>query len=148
MSQGWMGSDFSNDELLNETSITDDYTSKVTGSETISSVDCYVIELVPKSGSNIIWGKQKKWITKNTYMQLKTEYYDDENYLLKTEIASKIKEIGGRTLPTYFELIPADEEGNKTIVEMTKAVYNITVSDSFFSQQNMKKGLVIKFPMK
>ena len=56
--------------------------------------------------------------------------------------------MSGREIPTYFELIPEDEPGNKTIVVMDKIVYDIDVSESFFSQQNMKKGMTLRFPMK
>ena len=56
--------------------------------------------------------------------------------------------MGGREVPTYFELIPEDEPENKTIVIMKKIVYDIKVSESFFSQQNMKKGANLRFPVK
>ncbi len=148
MSQGWMGSDFSNDDLLKESSIVVDYKHKIIGSEKIAGKDCYKIQLTPKEDAAVVWGKLIKWITKDSYLQLKTMYYDEDGYLVKTEKTSKIKKMGGREIPTYFELIPADEEGNKTIVVMNKIIYDITVSPNFFSQQNMKKGNNVKFPMK
>ena len=145
LSQGWMGSDFSNDDLLKESSIVLDYNHKITGSEKIAGKDCYKIEMIPKEEAAVVWGKLIKWISKDDYLQLKTMYYDEDDYLVKTEIASKIKMLGGREIPSYFELIPADEEGHKTIVEMTKMAFDIKVSDNFFSQQNMKKGNALKF---
>ncbi len=148
LSQGWMGSDFSNDELLNESSLVKDYTHKIIGSQKIAGKDCWKIELLPKENTSVVWGKQLKWISKDGYLQLKTEYYDEDNYLVKTENASKIKTMDGREIPTYFELIPDDEPGNKTIVEMKSIKFNIQVNESFFSQQNMKKGLGIRFPQK
>ena len=54
--------------------------------------------------------------------------------------------MGGREIPSYFELIPADEEGHKTIVEMVNIVFDIKISANFFSQQNMKKGNALRFP--
>ena len=104
------------------------------------------IELIPNDDAAVVWGKLIKWITKDDYLQLKTEYYDEDGYLIKTEKASKIKKMGGREIPTYFELIPEEEPGNKTIVVMDKIVYDINVSESFFSQQNMKKGMNLRFP--
>lgn len=148
MSQGWMGSDFSNDDLLNESSIVKDYTHKIIGSEVVSGLDCYKIELTPKEDAAVVWGKLIKWISKKDYLQLKTQYFDEDDYLVKTESASKIKLMSGREIPTYFLLEPADEPGNKTIVEMINVKYDIIVSESFFSQQNMKKGTAISFPVK
>jgi len=148
MSQGWMGSDFSNDDLLKESSLVVDYTHKLLGSETFAGKECYKIEMLPNDDAAVVWGKLVKWITKDGYLQLKTEYYDEDGYLIKTEKASKIKMMSGREIPTYFELIPEEEPGNKTIVVMNKIVYDISVSESFFSQQNMKKGMALRFPVK
>ena len=148
MSQGWMGSDFSNDDLLKESSLVVDYTHKIVGTETYAEKVCYKIELIPNDDAAVVWGKLVKWITKDSYLQLKTEYYDEDGYLIKTEKASKVKVMSGREIPTYFELIPEDEPGHKTIVVMNKIVYDINVSESFFSQQNMKKGMTIRFPQK
>lgn len=146
MSQGWMGSDFSNDDLLKESSLVKDYTHKIIGSETMAGKKCYKIQLIPKADAAVVWGKLVKWISKDEYMQLQTKYYDEDDYLIKTEKASKIKKMDGKLIPTYFELIPADEPGNKTIVEMKKIIYDIKVSTRFFSQQTMKKGMRIRFP--
>ena len=148
MSQGWMGSDFSNDDLLKESSLVVDYTHKIVGTETYAEKLCYKIELIPNDDAAVVWGKLVKWITKDGYLQLKTEYYDEDGYLIKTEKASKVKMMSGREIPTYFELIPEDEPGHKTIVVMNKIVYDINVSESFFSQQNMKKGMTLRFPVK
>jgi len=147
-SQGWMGSDYSNDELLDESSIIVDYTHKIIGSETISEKDCYKIECIPKKTSAIVWGKQIKWISKDSYLQLKTEYYDEDNYIIKTEIASKIKTMDGREIPTQFQIIPEDEPDQQTILIINKIIFDIDVNKTFFTQQNMKKGENIRFPQK
>ncbi|MGC8824779.1 MAG: outer membrane lipoprotein-sorting protein [Bacteroidales bacterium] len=138
MSEGWMGSDFSNDDLLKETSIVDDYTHVLLGSETINGIECYKIKLTPKPEAAVVWGSIIKWISKDRYLQLKSEYYDEDNWLIKTEYATDIKEMSGRIIPTRFELIPADKQGHKTIVRLLKVKFNLPLSDSFFSQQQMK----------
>ena len=73
------------------------------------------------------------------FLQLKNEYYDEDGYLVKTEIGKNIKSIDGRTIPTVYELIPAEKPGNKTILEMVNAKFNAPIEDSFFTQQNMKR---------
>lgn len=138
LSQGWMGSDFTNDDLLNESSIVVDYDHKIIGSEIVSEKECYKIELMPKENAPVVWGKLILWISKEDYLQLKSEYYDEDGYLVKTETGSEIKTMSGRIIPTKYELIPADKKGNKTIVIMEDIKFNIPIQDSFFSQQNMK----------
>jgi outer membrane lipoprotein-sorting protein len=139
MSQGWMGYDYTNDDILKESSIVVDYTHTLIGSEEVEGYDCFKIELIPKPTANIVWGRLVKWISKTDYLQLKNEYYDEDGYKVKTETGKNIKLIGGRTLPTIFEIIPEDEPGKKTIVEMINIEFDIKIEDSFFSQQNMQK---------
>lgn len=146
MSQGWMNSDYSNDELLNAGSIVDDYDAKITGSETISGKDCHIIELVPKASTTIIWGKQILWVSKDSDMILKNEFYDEDDFLVKTHIASDIKMMDGREIPTKFEIIPEDTPNNKTIVIMNKINFDVNVDKGFFTQQNMRKGMSLQFP--
>ena len=148
MSQGWMGSDYSNDDILKESSIVVDFNHKIIGSEVFNGKDCYKIELLPKANAAVVWGKIEKWISKNSYIQMKSMYYDEENELIKTDIAFDIKMMGGREIPTRFEIIPADKPNQKTVITITKSVFDMPVNESFFSQQNMKNGESIKFPVK
>ncbi len=139
MSQGWMGSDFSNDDLLKESSIVVDYTHSIVGEEAIDGRDCWIIELIPREDAAVVWGKILKWISMEEYLQMKSEYYDEDGYLIKTELAYDIKAMDGRVIPSRFELIPEEEEGNKTVVVMDEILFNKPIPDGFFSQQNMKK---------
>ncbi|MFC2118291.1 outer membrane lipoprotein-sorting protein [Bacteroidota bacterium] len=139
MSQGWMGSDFSNDDLLKESSIVVDYNQNIIGNETIEGMDCYKIELLPLEDAAVVWGKIIKWISKDEYLQLKSEYYDEDEYLIRTEFASDIKIMDGRLIPTHMELIPEEKEGHKTLVDIKSVQFNTALNDNFFSQQNMKR---------
>ncbi|QKG80539.1 outer membrane lipoprotein-sorting protein [Tenuifilum thalassicum] len=140
LSQGWMGSDFTNDDLLNQRSIVVDYIHSITGTENIDGEECWKITLLPKPNAPVVWGKIVMWITKKHYLILKSEYYDEDQILVKTELASQIKQIGGRTIPTVYELLPAEEPGNKTIVELNKIEFNININDSFFSLRNLTQA--------
>ena len=139
LSQGWMGSDFTNDDLLNQRSVVVDYTHKIIGEEKLENRDCYKIELLPKEDAPVVWGKINLWITKTDDLLLKSEYYDEDGYLVKTELGKEIKNMSGRIIPTVYELIPADEEGNKTVVTFESIQFNVPIDDSFFSIQNMKR---------
>ena len=139
LSQGWMGSDFTNDDLLNQSSVVVDYTHKIVGESTIQDKVCYKIKLTPKEDAPVVWGKVVMWIDKKDYLTLRVEYFDEDDYLVKTEKASDIKTISGRVIPTKYTLIPADEEGHKTIVKVDEIDFNIPLEDDFFSQQNMKR---------
>jgi outer membrane lipoprotein-sorting protein len=138
MSQGWMGSDYTNDDVLKESSVVNDYTHEILGEETVDNRLCYKITLVANEDAAVVWGKQIKWIDKKDFLVLRTELYDQEGSLIRTEIGSEIKIMDGREIPTRLELIPKEEPGNKTIVDIREIKFNVQIKESFFSQQNMK----------
>lgn len=139
MADGWMGSDYTNDDILKESSIVVDFDHKIIGSETIDGWDCWKIELIPHEDAAVVWGKIIKWISKNEYIQMKSEYFDEDEYLVKTEFASDVKIMDGRKIPGKIEIVPADKKNQKTVVIINSMKFNIPIDDSFFSQQNMKK---------
>lgn len=139
MSDGWMGSDYTNDDILKESSLVIDYDHKIIGSEKVDDWECWKIEMLPKEDAAVVWGKVIKWISKDEYLMMKSEYYDEDDFLVKTEIASNVKTMDDREIPTKIEIIPADKDNQKTIVMIEEMKFNIDIEDSFFSQQNMKR---------
>ncbi len=139
MMQSWMGSDFTNDDLVRESSLVKDYTHKLIGEETIENLVCYKAELIPFDDAPVVWGKVLMWISKEELHWLKAEFYDEDGYLVNTEILSDIKKMDDRAMPTRMEMIPADEEGHKTIMIFNDIKFNTKIKESFFSQQNMKR---------
>jgi outer membrane lipoprotein-sorting protein len=139
MMQSWMGSDITNDDLVKESSIVEDYDHTLMGTETIEGYDCYKILLEPHEDAPVVWGKIISWISRDEYFTLKNEYYDEDGYLVNRELLSKINDVGDRVIPTYFEVIPVDKEGQKTTMEFTHVKFNTPIEDDFFSIQNMRR---------
>ncbi len=139
MMQSWMGSDFTNDDLVRESSIVHDYTHKLLGEEIIDGYNCYKAELIPLDDAPVVWGKVIIWISKEEYYWLKSEYYDEDGFLVNTENLSEVKQMDDRKIPTRMEMIPADEPGNKTIIIFKNMKFSVKIDESFFSQQNMKR---------
>jgi len=113
MADGWMGSDYTNDDILKESSIVVDFTHKIIGNETIDGLDCWKIELIPNEDAAVVWGKIVKWISKDEYIQMKSEYFDEDEYLIKTEFASDVKIMDGRKIPGKIEIVPEDKKTRK-----------------------------------
>lgn len=139
MMQSWLGSDFTNDDLIRESSMVEDYSQKLLGTETIDGRETYKIEMIPNEDAPVVWGKLLTWIDKEEFIQLKTEFYDEDGYLVNTMLGKNIRELGGKTLATRLEVIPEDEEGHKTIVEYLEMEFDKPIPESFFSLQNMKR---------
>ncbi len=139
MSQSWMGSDFTNDDLVKQSSIVDDYTQEITGKMELEDRTCWEITLMPKEEAAVVWGKVKIWVDQKDFLQLKSEFYDEDDYLVQTIYGKDIGELGGRILPKTMEVIPADEEGHSTKIEYLSMSFDKTIKSSFFSVQNMKR---------
>jgi outer membrane lipoprotein-sorting protein len=138
MAQGWMGSDYTNDDILNESSLVADYRHELAGTEDFNGIRCYKINLVPLEETSIVWGKIITWVSSDDYLFLKTEYYDENQTLMRTETAGDIKVMDGRRIPTRMEIIPADNAENRTLVVIQSMDFDVKLDDGFFSQQNMK----------
>lgn len=139
MMQSWMGTDFTNDDLIQQSSIVTDYKHKYLKDSTVSGLPCYLIELIPNPDAPVVWGKVKIWVDKADYMQLRTEFYDEDDYLINTMTGSEVKTFGGKKLPSRLEMIPADKSGNRTVVIQEALEFDVEFEDNFFTTQNMKR---------
>ena len=141
MSQSWMGSDFSNDDLVRESSITEDYEHSILREDTLRGRESWVLELIPKPDAAVVYGKVLLWVDKEEYIQLRVEKYDQQGELANTLELTDIREMGGRLLPAKLTLSPADKPDHKTIMEYREIEFNISPDESFFSLQNMRRNL-------
>jgi len=139
MLQGWMGSDFTNDDLVRQSSIVEDYTHSILGQEKYEGYACYKIRLLPKPEAGVVWGKIISWISKKGFMELRADYYDEDSLLVKSMIGSNVKKMGGRTIPTHWEMVPHDKPGQKTVMDYHAIKFNLNLKPSFFSLKNMKR---------
>lgn len=137
MSQSWMGSDFTNDDLVRGVSAIDDYTHKLLRTETMDGHICYVVEMIPKPDAPIVYDKVIYWITQQHYLPVRLENYDEFGDLASTIQFREIKSMGGREIPTVLEIIPAGKNSNRTILTTTSADFNIKLSQNFFAIQNL-----------
>ena len=139
MLASWMGSDFTNDDLVRQSSIVDDYTHALLGEEQLEGYQCYKIQLVPTPEAGVVWGRILAWISKKEFMQLKLEFYDEDGALVRTMVGSKPKDFGGHLLPSYSEMIPHNRPGNRTTFETKVLVFDPDIAHDFFSFQNMSR---------
>ena len=139
MLQSWMGSDFTNDDLVKNSSVVEDFHHVLLGEETIEGRACYKIQLTPKEDAAVVWGQIISWIDKTDYIQMKAEFYDEEEYLINTMYGKEIESLGGKNLPTVLEVIPEDADGQRTLIRYKSLFFDEELSDAFFSMRNIKK---------
>ena len=139
MLQSWMGSDFTNDDLVKESSVVEDYEHFMRPDSIINGKPVYKIELVPKPDAPVVWGKITTYIDKQELNQLLVKYFDEDGVLVNTMVLSEIKMLGGRLIPTKMEMFPAGNPKQKTMIEYQELEFDLGLQEDFFSIQNMKR---------
>jgi outer membrane lipoprotein-sorting protein len=139
MSQSWMGTDLTNDDLVKESSRVDDYDHKITGDSVIEGRKCWKIQMIPLPQAAVVWSKVNMWVDQKDYLELRIEFYDEDNKLVNVLQSSDVRTMGGRVMPVKMEMIPVEKKGQETIITYNSAVFNQPIGTDFFTTQKMKE---------
>lgn len=140
MMGSWMGSDFTNDDLVKESSLLEDYNFELMPQRN-GQEDSYFIKLLPKEKSAIVWGKIIAKIKKEDYIPVWEEFYDENGKKMRIMNFTDVKNMGGRKIPSRMELVPLTKKKNKTVVVYKKIKFDIGVEDSIFSLRNLREKI-------
>jgi len=139
MSQSWMGSDFSNNDLAKSDSLLNDYTHRIIGTESHEGKKVYVVESTPKPGAPVIWGMQKLRIRED-HIFLTQEFYDEDLKPVKIMTARQIEMHGGRLFPTVWKMRKADSKDEYTQLVYRDLVFDKDLPDSLFTLSALKNS--------
>ena len=135
MMGSWMGSDFTNDDLVKQTTLTDEYNLKLTETD-----HTYVINLTPRAQTVTVWGRIEYTVSKAERIPMRQGFYDDKGELIRSLVFKDPKMFQGRLLPSVLEMIPLNKEGHKTVIVYDALDFSPTgVNDSIFSLRNLRK---------
>jgi outer membrane lipoprotein-sorting protein len=137
MTQSWMGSDFSNNDLAKSDTLLLDYHHKLTGKETHDGQIVYVITSTPKPKAPVIWGIQKLKIRKDLIM-LREEFYDEDMKMVKYITTSNIRSIEDRLFPCTWKMVDNEVKEHYTILNYTSLDFKESLPDSIFSISRLK----------
>lgn len=137
--QSWMGSDFTTDDIVRQTSFLNDFTHTLLGKEIVDGNECYKILLTPKPESIIVWGKVISWVSMKDFVDVKNEYYDEDDNLVQTYRGYDFEHYASYYIPMRMEMIPAQKNNHKTVLTVQVYEINPPIDDRFFSLQNLKK---------
>ncbi len=139
MLQNWMGTDLTNDDLVKQSSLVTDYDKKIVGEEDKEGYPCWKIELTPKQDAAVVWGKIILWIDKEEYMEMETDFYDEDQFLVNRMVASEVKTFDGKVLPSKLTVIPVDKPGQSTVITYQKWEFGLDVPPEYFTVNYMKR---------
>lgn len=137
MLQSWMGSDFSNDDLVRESSISEDYTITLAGERDQE----YEVLLIPHDDAPVVWGKIIMFVSKKFELPTMAKYFDEDNVLVRTLYYKEMRQFGDRYYPSRWVMEPETEDraGHQTTVIIDKAVFDSEISDSYFTKRALKR---------
>ncbi|MFT5684421.1 MAG: outer membrane lipoprotein-sorting protein [Myxococcota bacterium] len=137
MSGAWMGSHISNDDLVKESRLSEDFDYEIT-ERPEGDTGRWVIELTPRPDAAIVWGKIVATIGVDQLPQT-ISYHDEDGALVRTMTYSDIRDIGGRLIPTRFTVVPADKPGEYTAISYESLEFDVEIPDSTFSLQALRR---------
>ncbi len=140
MLQSWNGSDFTNDDLVRESDLSEDYNAKIIAEEKINDGETWKLELTPKPDAPVVWGKIYYWVRKADYLPSIVQYYDEKGKMVRYLVYSDIKKFDDRRLPSVWTMHDKTKQGNTTIIKMVEMDFNINIPDRIFSFQELERG--------
>ncbi len=140
MMSSWMGSDFTNNDLVREYTFVEDYDFEMTEIENPEPGLLY-LKCIPNEGLPIVWGHIILAVRSEDYMPVWEKYFDEKGKPAREMIYRDIKTFDDRTIPSVMELIPASKEGHKTIIRYMEAEFDIQIDESVFSLRNLRSGI-------
>ena len=139
MLEPWMGSDFSNDDLVKESSLVDDYTHRIDGEQEVAGDSCYKLVATPKPGAPVVWGRLVVWVRTSDAVPRKEEYYDERGTLRKTLAFDEVRDVGDRPYPMRWTMTSVAKPGHQSVLAFHSIVFDGPIPDRIFTQQNLKR---------
>ncbi len=140
MMGAWMGSHFTNDDLVKESQLIDDYDIEFSYEGARDGVEVWELALTPKAEAAVVWGHIEYQVRKSDTMPTWARYYDEDGTLVRTMTFSDFQTMGGRLVPMAMDMHPEDKPGERTSVRYTELEFDIDIDESFFSLRALRSG--------
>lgn len=137
MSQAWMGSDFSNNDLAKSDSVIDDYDHTIESVKESDGHKVYVIRSIPKPTAPVVWGMQRLYLRDDKIM-LREEFYDEDRQLVKAMTGSDIRMLGGKLFPKVWRMQKAEVKDEYTQLDYQELKFLPDLPDRFFTITSLK----------
>jgi hypothetical protein len=139
LSASWMGSHFTNDDLVKESRMADDYTFEITFEGPRDGVEVIELTCTPKPEAAIEWGRVVVDIRKTDQLPLEVRYYDEDMDLARTMTYGDVRTLGGRELPTAMTVVPTDRPQESTRVAWEAIEFDVPLPADTFSLRSLER---------
>ena len=138
MGGSWMGSHFTNDDLVQESRLVDNYDVEITFDGERDGMRVWEITLTPKPEAAVVWGRVEYTVRQADVLPVSVYYYDDDGELARSMEFKEFERVGGRTMPRLMDMRPADKPEERTTIHYDDIEYNIDIDESFFSLRSLQ----------
>ena len=139
MSSSWMGSHFSNDDLVKQSRMVKDYNFSTSFEGIRDGIDIVEITCVPKMNAAVVWGKVEVIVYREDFIPLRLIYYDEDLNLSRKLEFSNIQIIDNKKIPLKMQMVPENEPGESTTIQWKEIKFDLTISDDFFSLRKLQE---------
>jgi hypothetical protein len=140
MGGSWMGSHFTYDDLVRESSLVDDYNVRLGFEGARSGEEIWGFQLTPRPEAPVVWSRVELEVRKRDRMPLRSRYFDDRDQLARTMEFSGFRTMGGRLVPTELAMRPADRPNERTTLRYARLEFDVGLQPAFFSLQRLREA--------
>jgi outer membrane lipoprotein-sorting protein len=139
LAASWMGSHFTNDDLVKEHRMAEDYDCTIAFTGERDGADVVEIQCAPKPEAAVVWGKVVVVVQRNGHLPIRVDYYDEGLDLVRSLAYSDVRPIGGRTVPTRMEMRPREEPDESTVVVWNDIDFDAEVDPETFTLRALQR---------
>lgn len=139
LSASWMGSHYSNDDLVKESRFTDEYDFILSGYGEIHSARTIEVTCTPKEDAVVVWGKVTVIVYEESLQPVEIRYFDESLEIARTLYFSEIKTLGGREIPARMDMIPADKPDERTTIVYEEILFDLELPADMFTLRNLQR---------
>jgi hypothetical protein len=139
MGAAWMGSHFTNDDLVKESRLIEDYDIEIAFSGERGGVAVWEFVLTPRPEAPVVWGRIEEQVRKADDMPVWARFYDERGALARTMTFTDVRRMGGRLVPARTVIEPADKPGEFTALQYRELAFDVGLERTFFSLQRLQQ---------
>lgn len=139
MLQSWYGSDLTNQDIVRESKLSEDYKIEMMFEEKIGGKECWKLRLTPKPDVPVVWGKIYYWVRQEDHLPALVQYYSEKGELIRTFKFRNFQVMDGRKIPTVWRIESNTKEGHYTEFEYNDVEFNVDIPDRIFSFRQLEK---------
>jgi len=135
--QGWMGSDFSNNDVAKADDLIEKFTHRILDTQHHDNKILYIIESIPHEDAPVVWGKEIVKVRED-FLMIAQEFYDQDNQLVKTLSTSDIKMMSGKLTVATQRMQKVDKPNEWTEFHILEADYGVQIPDRYFTLSHLR----------